>query len=312
MSGELFHILGLPVTGYALALAVSVLLVFLAARLGARKAGVTASQVDVFFIFALPLCLLLARLVFVLVRLPFFLDRADGLALRAWQGGYTIWGVFLGFFLAALIASRVSGSNLPRLLDHLAGPGLLLVALTRFAEGLSGQGYGGEAAIHFFPLAVENEWGEWRWAVFMLEGAAALLFFFLVNRHKGRPGSKAILALTFYCAFQMLFESLREDEYLVWGFVRVTQLFSALTLAGLTARGLFGGARKYGWQPPRHLAISGFMLCILLIIILEFALDKTAISSFALYGAMLLACVFLFRITYIASVREAAQPPQMG
>ena len=48
----------------------------------------------------------------------------------------------------------------------------------------------------------------------------------------------------------VLFESLREDEYLVWGFVRVTQLFCALTLAGLTARGLFGDARKHGWQPP--------------------------------------------------------------
>ena len=58
MSGGLFHILGLPVTGYALALAASVLLVFLLARLGAPKAGITGAQVETFFIFALPLCLL--------------------------------------------------------------------------------------------------------------------------------------------------------------------------------------------------------------------------------------------------------------
>ena len=215
MPGALFHLLGLPVTAYALGMAASLLLSAALLLLCAGRAGIPPKTAETFLLLALPLGLIAARLDYVLVRLPFFLGRGDGLAFRFWQGGTTLWGALAGFLLAARLSARLEHMETGRLLDAFAPAGLTLLALGRFCEGLAGQGFGEEALpqLSFFPFAVPNEWGEWRWAVFLLSGLAALLFILPVLRAKGlQPGGRARLALILVCAFQILFESFREDE----------------------------------------------------------------------------------------------------
>lgn len=308
MNDALFSLLGLPVTAHGLGAAIALSACAILLLVHFQKSGLGQRTGEVFLLMALPLCLLLARTAFVLARVYFFLERADGLAFRLYQGGYTIWGALPGFLLAGLLSARACGQKAARVLDAAAPLGLLSIALLRFLEGLSQQGYGQEVGLpflRFFPFAVMNEYGEMRHAVFVLEGLAALLFALWCWRFRPRrPGDSTRLALILFCAFQLLFESFREDEYLSWGFVRVGQLFSALTLFFLLLGGLFARGHQGSHRAPRHLLVTGFALLILLIIAIEFALDKTTLPTLLLYAVMSGACLGLFAITRAAALQK--------
>lgn len=292
MGTTLFEIAGLPVTAYALGMAVSLAISVLAAFFFFNKAGLSRKLAERFVIGAILLGLLLARLFYVLIRLPFFMTRPDGLAFRFWQGGYTLWGALAGLVLAAVITAASNGIKPAAILDAAVPAGLLMLALGRFCEGLAGQGFGEEAMaqLQFFPLATVNEWGEWRYAVFMLEGAAALVFLLIVLKKRLPPGGRFKLSLILVCSFQILFESLREDEFLRFGFVRAGQLMAVLVLFYLLNNALFI-KKETAWQAPRHFAVTLFLLFTIVLIALEFALDKTNLPTLALYGIMMAAVI---------------------
>lgn len=148
-----------------------------------------------------------------------------------------------------------------------------------------------------------NEYGEWRWAIFMLEGLAALVFMLIVLNVKGRPpGGMTRLALTLLCASQILFESLREDEFLRWGFLRLGQLLPALILLFLllTAPKKAGESRRL----PLPLASAVFTFLILVVIALEFSLDKTALATGFIYAAMTLAVLGIYAIVRSAGLTK--------
>ena len=305
MNRTLLSLFGLPITAYALGMTLSAALVIAFVFLHSNRYGLKLWVTETFILMAIPLCLLLARLVYVLARLDFFLERGEGMALRLWQGGYTLWGAIPGFLLAGILTARLAGLKSSNLLDILTPAGLLMLALGRFCEGLSGQGFGEESStkLSFFPFAVVNEYGEWRWAIFMLEGMAALLFMLILFKEKNLyPGGVLRHALTLLCASQILFESLREDEFLRWGFVRLGQLLPAilLLLLMITASKKAGEDRRV----PIPFAGSMFAFLILLVIALEFAFDKTSLGTGLIYAAMLLAVIGLYAIVRAAGLTK--------
>lgn len=295
MGNPLFTLAGLPVTAYALGLALSVAFGACLAGLCLKKAGQPARTAQIFLLLALPLGLFLARLMYVLIRLPFFIEWGEGLAFRLWQGGYSVWGAVAAFLLAGCLTARLTRQNPGALLDRLLPAALVLLALARCCEGLAGQGFGQEvpAGLAFFPLAVGNEWGEFRYAIFMLEAAGALLILFLVYRRPGKvPGLRTRLALGLFCALQILFESLREDQVLSWGFVKVSQVFAACTLLALMVEGLYL-RQSAAWPWPRHLALTSLVLLITVVGLLEYALDKSNLNTLLIYALMSLAVLGL-------------------
>lgn len=295
MSAPVFFALGLPVTAYALGFAASLLLSSLLMMRGLKRAGYAPAAGETFLLAAVPLGLLLSRLFYVLIRLDFFLGWGGNLAFRLWQGGFSFWGLPLALLLALLAAARLNRASPARLADSVIPYALLLLALGRLCEGLAGQGFGREAgpALAFFPFSVVNEYGEWRYAVFLLESLGALLILLLVNRARGgQEGDRARLALVLYCACQLVFESLRQDEVLAWGFVRASQFFSALALLLMMVSGLYRG-RRNAWRAPAHLALALFFLLILLVAGLEYAIDKTGLSLGLIYALMALAAAGL-------------------
>ncbi len=304
MGEPLLHFLGLPLTAYAAGMALSALLSVLFLRFRFERLGLDAAGAETFALFSLPIGLLLARAAYVFIRLPYYLERGGGAAFRPWEGGTAAAGAVPGFLLAGWMAGRLLHIRPGRLLDAAAPAGLLFLALARCCEGLAGQGFGQEvpAGFGFFPLAVINEYGEWRWAVFLLEGAAALVFLALSLRRTGslREGGLVRHALVLVLSFQILFESLREDEVLSWGFVRVHQLLSAAGLFVIMTEGMFRRAPG-AWRAPRHLAVSAFFLLVFLVVALEFALDKTTLDTRLIYALMLLACLGLYRTVSTAA-----------
>lgn len=297
----LFTIFGQPVTLYALCLTVALAAGLVMLYLSQKREGLRADTAEIFALMAIPLGLIGARLFYCLCRLNLYREIGLGGALRLWEGGYAIWGAIGGAVLAAWLTAKITRQSPVKLLDAMAMPAALTIALCRFAEAFSGEGIGLEvenAVFQRFPFAVyDAEWEVWYWAIFMLEGLAALLMLPALRSRKARaiPGHRAKLLAIVYCSAQILMESLRRDNFLRWLFVRCSQLTAALVLGGLMLWALVRWAKL-----PKAQRMSGrrmlalwvvFLACVGVCIAMEFAVDKSAdMPVWLCYTAMAVCC----------------------
>ena len=296
----LFSVCGMPVTYYALfvVLALAVGLLFLLAE--QKRVGLRGDTTEIFALLALPLGLIGARLFYCLCRLNLYLEMGLINILRLWDGGYALWGAVGGAVAAALLTAKITRQSAVKLLDALAAPAALTIALCRVAELANGEGIGMEVSSAFFqrfPFAVyDPDWEVWFWAICVLEGVAALVIAcILLARQSAVPGEKAKLFCILYCSSQILLESLRRDQFLRWLFVRVSQLTAVLVLGGLMFWALYRWVKAPAdlRMPKKQLIwnwvifLAGVGICIAM----EFAVDKAAfMPGWLCYTIMLICC----------------------
>ncbi len=271
---------------------------------------------------AVPLCLLGARTFYVLARLDLFLEVGFDNFFRAAEPDYNEWGSISGgaFWgaagggaLAAWIAGRSTGIRVSALLDAMAPGAAVALMVSRFGEYSIGEGIGPDVSVEglcFFPIAVVNEWEEWKYAVFMLEGIAALVIFLVLvlDGGKWRSGYRARLFLILYSSSQILLEALRRDSFLRWLFVRVSQVTAAVVLLGLMAFAVVRWMRKPEAErmPRARLLTCGIVFALLVgaVVALEFAIDKSATLSVPLAYLMEACCAAGFGIVSYQAVMK--------
>ena len=292
------------VTAYGLCTAAAALLaviVFERLRIRALHLPKKDGPIAVFFrvdalelaLWCVPSALLGARLAYVLLRPGYYLfDMGPLHALCLWEGGFLLWGAVSGAMAAACLLAKKKKENALELLDGMAVPGLLMIALCRLAEVFAGEGLGAwieNPALMRFPIAVSNGYGEWQLAVFLFEAAYALLLIAPVLRAQAGQGKRLAAALVLYGCGQIVFESLRMDSCLRIGFVRVSQVLSALAVLGVTAW-------QHHLRGGKSAAIRRCVLplvCIALVGGIEWALDKTQVSNILLYAVMAALCAVM-------------------
>ena len=236
---------------------------------------------------------------------------------EAWGGvrGGALWGAIGGGALAALIAGRLTRAKVSRLLDVLSPAAALAIALSRFGEFSIGEGIGPDVTVEglcFFPVAVVNEWEEWRYAVFLLEGIVALIIFMVLvrpPREGWRDGDRARLFLILYSSCQIVLEALRRDNFLRWLFVRVSQVTAAVVLLGLFVAAVLRWKKRPASErmPKARLTLLAaiFVLLVAITVLLEFAADKSAaLPLWAVYGMETLCAVGFGGITYQAVMKN--------
>ena len=302
----LFTVLGRPVTAYALCIVAALGLGLLLMALQQKKNGLRCDTWEIFALLALPLGLVGARVFYCLCRLPVYLEMGLLNMLRLWDGGYAMWGAAGGAVLAAVLTAKITRQSAARILDAMAAPAALVMALGRFAEFFNGEGIGLEVENPFFqrfPFAVfDADWEVWFWAVFLVEGAAALVILaVLLAKKSAKPGDQAKLFLVLYCSAQILLESLRRDQFLRWLFVRVSQLTAVLVLGGMMFWALYKWlkAPADARMPKRALIVNWviFLLCVGLCIAMEFAVDKAAFMPVWLCYTIMGVCCVIFGCT---------------
>lgn len=278
---RIFALFGMPVTAYALCVVISVLIGLLLFAYLANRRKYKPDTALWFPLLALPMGLIGARLFYCLARLSLYMEIGMENMLYLWQGGYMLWGAVAGCALAAFCTGKLTGQRPLLIADLAAAPGALTIALCRFSEYFSGEGIGmpveNEAFWHF-PLAVCNEYEEWYWAIFVLEGLTALMVMALVWKQQ-KPGVQTKLFLLLYSVCQVLLESLRRDNFPRWLFVRVSQLLAVLVIAGMMLLGTIRLCREKSpkWRIGKLiLHWAGMLLCVGAIVALEFAVDKSA------------------------------------
>jgi len=233
-----------------------------------------------------------ARVFFFLARAGFLLPMYGWGALFALpDDGLAFGGAVTGAVLGVWLVEKAFKTKRFALLDALAAPGAVMVLLARLAEYTVSFGQGAyveSAAYEFFPLAVENEWGEWYYAVFMLEALLAGVALLYALRARRTPAGRVFrLTLALLLLGQILAESLRAES-LKWGFVRVHQLYAVLVLGFLVVSALAGARRRGGRLPALAMRWGlPFLVGVALLIGIEFALDKwEEVANWLLYLAM--------------------------
>ncbi|HRX09240.1 MAG TPA: prolipoprotein diacylglyceryl transferase [Candidatus Limiplasma sp.] len=275
MENVILSIGSLQITAFSLCImgAAAVSVAFL--RVTMRGLGQDAWAV--FAAWCLPLALLGARLFYSMARINYIVDLFGlDFVLRLWEGGYAFFGAVGGSALAGLIAAKRLRRKTAEVLNAAAPALLLMLALGRFAEGLGGLGYGPlveNPALQFFPFAVQNLYGEWNVAIFIAEGFTALIVLLLsLKRFKAH---KALKSLIIIASTQIVWESMRRDMFLRWGFVRVSQVVAVLVLFALLIV-LLSRRRRAGEKPSASaVPIAIFIVLTGGCIALEFAMDKS-------------------------------------
>ena len=237
------------------------------------------------------------RLVYCLTQWEFILVDLGGAAFMAqpWQGGYNMYGALLGGLAGVLIYARATKKPACALLD-LAAPGAALaICAGRLGEAFTSQGLGAyvdSEALQRFPFAVENSWGDWQLPVFAYEAAAALVTMIvclcLVRDGKRPAGRVAEVFLALISLCQIMLESLRADEFIRFGFVKFNMLAAAVALGAVIGLSVWRQVKRGGWKPWQIFRLILFALSIVVVILIEFALDKSPIDNRLLYAVMAL------------------------
>lgn len=245
-------------------------------------------------VLSIPIGLICARLFYVLSRFSFFQEIGFGQAFyygegmdNTWGGirGAALWGAAGGTALALLIAAKLTREKAADMMDSAAPAAALVIALYRLCEYSGGEGIGPmveNELLKFFPLAVPNEYNEWYYSVFLLEALAAfVIFVMLLTKFRSfNGGYRARIFLVMFCSSQILLESLRRDNYLRWLFVRVSMLTAAILTGAMLIAALIRRVRhpEDERMPLRRavICIAIALICTALVILVEFALDKTA------------------------------------
>ncbi len=244
-----------------------------------------------FAILAMISCVLFARIGFCAIRARFIaVDYVPGFIYQFQLGGYSLAGACVGLLLAAGLFRLKTGTSIAETMDSVVPAVLLTLAGARLAEYFTLEGIGSyieTEVLQWFPLAVWDTYGDAVFAVFIWEALAALLLCGgLLHWSKKAEHTRGDVALTGMLLFgltQIVLESLRQDNYLRFGFVRVNQLLGiVLVLFAIVV-----------WlvrlKPTRILRVSiytGAVLCTALLVLVEFGLDKSRLSNILLYIVM--------------------------
>ena len=285
--------------GFALVIAGAAVIALLLMILLKNKFEIKLSTAFIFGALAVPLCVLAGRAAFWLCSIE-WIEESE---LSFWDfagTGYTymLYGAVIGGFAAAFLSAKITRESFGKIADAAAAPAALLIAAGRFGEYLiktgSGAGFGTPVMEWFdpeevwsmfpwedpspicrFPFAVQNYYGTWRFSINLWEGIAAIVFLvILLCMKKRKAGGAATLLLLMYAACQIVFESMRKDEVIIWGFVMANQLISALLILGILVFCWLKQPREQRNKKELWLRIAMLILAAGIVMLMEFALDQ--------------------------------------
>ncbi len=214
--------------------------------------------------------------------------------LQFWKGGYTMYGAILGGLLGAFVYARAARLSPPAMMDAIMPGMTTLLVIGRAAECFTSQGMGTYAvneALRMLPFVTVGEWGDAQLPVYIYEaiaaGAAFIVVAVMLSKGKAPAGRAAENGLIIVSAAQILLDSWRGDELIRFGFVRLNMLAAGVTLLALMILRMRRAIRRDGRvRPWTWLRLALLLLGAAMVILIEFALDKSTIDNTLLYAVM--------------------------
>ena len=243
----------LPVTSFGAGMALAALAALLVSGAWCAYRRVSYSTWIRMTVLALPLMLVMSRLLYVVGSLNYYIYTVADLSkmLLFWDGGASVIGALLGLIIAAAITEKWQKLPSGTLLDAVGfGAPIGIMVERLFEEGTQlglGQTIGtGWMADHPF-FAMDDGYGYIVHAVFRYEAVAAAVVFAVVlvwmvirRGNVTVNGDLLLIMLSLFGALQIILESYRNDGHMLLRFVRLNQVvsivFPVVALAIWTAR----------------------------------------------------------------------------
>jgi len=233
------------ISWYAIIIVAALLIGYLYSNHEASRLHLPHDTVIDFFLYAIPLGIIGARIYYVVFRFNMYSeDILSVFNIR--EGGLAIYGGIIGGLIAARMIAKKHDVSINTLLDVFSPALVLGQAFGRWGNYINMEAYGlriSEEYLQFFPFAVEipvgNVW-YWHMATFFYEFCWNMLVFMtlMVIRHRvRRHGDVFCWYILLYCAGRTVIEGLRYDSLtFISEFVRISQVLSALAALAIVIR----------------------------------------------------------------------------
>ncbi|MGN1070532.1 MAG: prolipoprotein diacylglyceryl transferase family protein [Candidatus Fimadaptatus sp.] len=299
-------------TAYGLIVALGILAGYLLAQRQGHLARIRDSALQKAFFFMLTGALVCSRALFVAVQYGFYQEYPQAL-LKAWEGGYSVMGALTGALIGLRVATGRRGFR--RALDTMAPALALTLAICRLAELSCYQGRGMiiESGAWGFPFTIRNSQGLDCLAICIYEALGALaVMLYGLGGYRARPsGDRGLMCMMLLGLMQVPLESMRTDEFLALGFVKMDQLAAMLLAVGVLATFLIGHIRAGRGKPQGFVALGISLLMVGLCVNEEFRIDGSpnlALNYTLLFAYVLViaVCGGYLRLGWRASVSSPA------
>lgn len=273
--GLIFAIGGLRLTGYGLIMALGLLLGYIIASQQARHRRIRPSALNKVCFYAILFGLIVGRIIYVISNIGFY-GQYVGAILRIWEGGVSTLGVVAGAVLGTFVGAGKRGFK--RALDTLIPGMLLALAVCRLGELTTWQGRGMTISGNIvFPIAISNSQGKLCLAVCIYEAVAALLIMVRAIAIRGKPsGRSGLTSLMLLGLMQVPLESMRSDDFLAIGFVKMDQLIGMLMAVTIISIFLRGHLRAQKSTPFGIAAFAITIVMVVMCVLEEFKIDDSA------------------------------------
>ena len=245
-------------------------------------------------VIALPLGLVLARLLYCLGDPSFYPIMTLRNALQLTTGGYAMYGALAGAAIAALIGAKAAGTGVARMLDITAPALMAFLIPVRLGEGFTSLGISRPLTTEWLKgsfLAFRDEYDAYL-RTYLLEAVIALVIFLILLRalKKGKASGTVFLSgCLYYGVSQTLMESLRYDGHLRFGFIGVQQVLSAALFSGaLIALAIPLLQRKNESRLLPLLSLVLLPVILFGLIGMEFLVDRSGMGKLTIYALYLL------------------------
>jgi len=253
---NLFGISGLNIAWYGVIIGFGILLGILIACREAKRQNLKSDIIFDFFILALPLAIICARLYYVIFEWEQY--RGNFMKMVAiWEGGLAIYGGVIGGFLAAVIFCKLSKFPLWRLIDMVVPSLILGQAIGRWGNLVNQEAFGNLVTnpnLQFFPYAVFIErLGEWHQATFFYESMWNLCVFAFLVYFRIRKGFNGQLLAVYFIGYgsgRFWIEGLRTDSLYLFPGLRISQAVSLVLVVVGIAMIVF--RKKLFKEPPEY------------------------------------------------------------
>ncbi|WP_353094083.1 prolipoprotein diacylglyceryl transferase [Tissierella praeacuta] len=221
-----FQIFGLEIRWYGILIAMGVLIGTLLAIRASKRLGFDEEILMDFLIWEIPLCLVGARIYYVIFSWDFYRDNPiETLNIR--NGGLAIHGGIITAIIVAIIFTKIRKIDFWTIADICAPSLILAQSIGRWGNFINQEAYGGPTnlpwgimvnGVKVHPTFLYES--IWNFLVFLF------LLWYGKNKQKVR-GEIFLLYLSLYSFIRFFIEGLRTDS-LMLGSIRMAQLISVI------------------------------------------------------------------------------------
>ncbi len=297
MSDTLLFIGDTPMTHFGMMMGLALLAILLGAAPVARMRRMSYSAFIRMAVVCIPMSWLMSRLMYVLANCTYYITTLSNpvLALRFWDGGYSVAGAILGLWLGALLASKWAHVDTADMLDAVSYGIPLGLLVERLSESGTGMGLGRAITYECLNfLGIDDGMGDLVHPVYRYEAVVAVIIFLaltvlLLRRRDRLPkGDLTLVLMSLMGTTQTVLESLRNDGHMVVHFVRIQQVIF-LVLAVIAFGVYLRRAVQKGCFQKKTQWILWLVtiLCVAVGVYMEFRVDRGSLK-WLYYTAMTL------------------------